>query len=185
MQIIEIPGNLSATFYILKLEKNETLMRNKRIVGLIALLSIVFACQSDDICDVDYSDYILFGHFFGECGGEECIEIFKLTDKSLYEDVLDRYPVSTKPYDGIYKLLDPSLFEEVEDLKTKIPVDLLKEEAVVIGQPDAGDWGGIYFEISDKGIRRFWLIDKKESNLPEYLVPLVTEIEAKIVLINN
>jgi hypothetical protein len=140
---------------------------------------------ADDIGNVDYSDYILFGHFFGECGGEECIEIFKLTDKSLYEDILDWYPVSTKPYDGIYKLCDHSLFEKVKDLKTKMPDDLLKEEAVVIGQPDAGDWGGIYFEISSKGIRHFWLIDEMESNLPEYLVPFVTEIEAKIYLINN
>jgi hypothetical protein len=165
---------------------NKTMMKHKEIIVLIVMLFVVLACQSDDINhDEDYSDYILFGHFFGECGGEECIEIFKMTDNSIYEDILDWYPGSVKPYDGIYKLLNQSLFEKVKDLKAKIPADLLIEEDVVIGQPDAGDWGGIYFEIADKGIRRFWLIDKNQSNLPGYLIPFVTEIEAKIYRINN
>jgi len=33
--------------------------------------------------------------------------------------------------------------------------------------------------------RRYWLIDKKESNIPEDLRPFVENIEDKIALINK
>jgi hypothetical protein len=45
-------------------------MKHKGIIGLMTMLFVLFACQSDDMGNVYYSDYILFGHFFGECGGE-------------------------------------------------------------------------------------------------------------------
>ena len=50
-------------------------------------------------------------------------------------------------------------------------------------QPDAGDWGGIYFEISEGGETEYWFIDKMRSNIPTYLVPFVEEIEQDIELL--
>lgn len=131
------------------------------------------------------TNYILFGHYYGFCVGEKCVEIFKLTDASLYEDTLDLYPGSSKPYEGNFKMLDQAKFNMVRDLSTKIPAALLLTDTRVIGMPDAADGGGIYFELTINGERRFWLIDKMKDNQPEYLKSFVTEIESKIALLTN
>lgn len=64
-------------------------------------------------------------------------------------------------------------------------MSLLNTKATVIGRPDAGDWGGLYFELTLNGEPKFWLIDTMQSNLPEYLRPFAAEIENKVKLINN
>jgi len=153
---------------------------------IYVLFIIVISCQREDIVPAGLnSDYIVFGHFYGECGGEGCIEIYKLTVSNLFEDSNDQYPNTNEPYNGNFQLLDNSFFEKVNNLRTQIPHELLETKSVTIGQPDAGDWGGIYFEISIEGEKQFWLIDKMRMNLPEYLKPFVDEIENNIYLINN
>jgi hypothetical protein len=61
----------------------------------------------------------------------------------------------------------------------------LNETAIVIGQPDAGDWGGIYFETKDGSTHRFWLLDQLENNMPVIYNEFVDRINEKIVLINQ
>ena len=62
----------------------------------------------------------------------------------------------------------------------EVPSELTKENEVVIGMPDAGDWGGIYLEIMEGSEKRFWLIDKMEYNLPDYLKPFVAKVNDAI-----
>ncbi|HET6513035.1 MAG TPA: hypothetical protein VFH43_12645 [Candidatus Kapabacteria bacterium] len=126
------------------------------------------------------ADYIVFGHFYGECVGEACVETYKLTDSQLFEDTSDVYPFGDKSYPGRFELLNDSLFHAVKSLGDHIPTELLASPDTVFGMPDGGDWGGIYFERSEKGIVRFWLIDKMRSNNPDYLNPFVDKIEAAI-----
>ena len=153
---------------------------------IFLILLIVASCQKEELKPSEgTSDYIIFGHFYGECIGEQCIEIFKLTDNSLFEDINDQYPNIDKAYEGDFRPLGNSLFEKVKGLLTQIPGELLTTNDRVIGAPDAGDWGGIYFEISSKEQKDFWLIDKMQTNLPDYLKPFVTEIEMDIDIINN
>ena len=153
---------------------------------IILILIVATACQTENVNRENISsDYIVFGHFYGECGGEQCVEIYRLTDNSLYEDRKDEYPSHDNVYNGDFELLDNSLFEKVKDLRNEIPSDLLTINSTVIGRPDAGDWGGIYFEMKVAGEQRYWLIDKMESNIPESLRPFVEAIENKIQLINN
>lgn len=59
-----------------------------------ALFTIAFlwACNSDDNgITVDEGNFLIFGHFYGERSGEECVETFKITDSALYEDTIDDY----------------------------------------------------------------------------------------------
>lgn len=150
------------------------------------IISVLAACQSEEIRKADVSaDYIVFGHYYGMCIGESCVEIYKLTDNNLYEDITDQYPASNDSYIGNFRLLNNSKFEKVKELKNSVPQELLSVNQTIIGMPDAGDWGGIYFEMSVNGEKAFWLIDKMEENIPDYLRPFVNEIEAKIDLINN
>lgn len=152
----------------------------------ICLLLILASCEYENLeKQVSDFDYILFGHFYGFCVGEQCIEIYKLTNTALYEDTNDKYPGQTKPYEGSFQQLDPALFEKVKNLKAKVPQELLATDSGVIGQPDAGDWGGLYFEISIKGKKQYWLIDKMKTSLPEYLKPFADDMEGAIAIIND
>jgi hypothetical protein len=73
----------------------------------------------------------------------------------------------------------------VKSLKTIIPQELLMTNSTIIGQPDGGDWGGLYFEVTTKGKKQYWYIDKMQTNLPEYLKPFAAELENYIWLIDN
>jgi len=108
-----------------------------------------------------------------------------LTDGDLYEDTSDQYPNSNENYDGSFVKMDKELFDQVKSLKSKIPDKLFDLDSNIIGEPDAGDWGGIYLEVSHDGEIDFWLIDKMRRNLPDYLIPMVDEIENDIELINQ
>jgi len=114
---------------------------------IILVFLVATACQKEAVKKEGIRpDYILFGHFYGECVGEKCVEIYKLTNDSLYEDTKDEYPSSSHGYDGDFELLDQSLNEKVKDLRNSIPRDLFAINSIIVGQPDAGDWGGIYFD---------------------------------------
>jgi hypothetical protein len=131
------------------------------------------------------SDYLIFGHFYGECGGEGCVEIFKLEDNQLFEDTKDLYPNSNDYYDGKYKSLSQEQFNSVNDLIDYFPNDLFNESNNVIGQPDAGDWGGLYIECNYNGKRKFWLIDQMKSNVPTKYHNFIDTLNAKIEKINK
>lgn len=132
--------------------------------------------------------YFIFGHFYGECGGEGCVEIFKLEDEKLFEDTTDVYPTWMAPFNGTYISLPQEKFELVKDLVEYFPEELYEETGNVIGQPDAADWGGIYVEIKyveDEEKSGFWLLDQNTSNMPDVYNAFVARINEKIMLINQ
>ncbi|MEJ1239075.1 hypothetical protein WBG78_13150 [Chryseolinea sp. T2] len=154
---------------------------------LIILALLASACQSDDVTNQETAAprYILFGHFYGECQGEKCVEIYKLTEDALYENTNDKYPPADTPYEGNFELMSNSNFEKVRDLMNQVPNELLEINSSVVGQPDAGDWGGVYFGMEENGEQRFWLIDKMDSNIPESIRPFVRKIEDSIEAVGS
>lgn len=116
------------------------------------------------------SDYFIFGHFYGECGGERCVEIFKLQNDTLFEDILDKYPLLERmPYDGNFYIINSIYISEIKALRNNIPAELLKDTNQVFGTPDAHDQGGMILQVRIKGKVRYWLLDMETSRLPEYL----------------
>jgi hypothetical protein len=156
---------------------------------LIFLSIVSLLCNA--CCDEDHGqpteEFMVFGHFYGECLGEGCVEMYKIENGQLYEDQLDQYPNSTGPYVGEWIAFLDHTYDEVSDIIDKMPAELYNESDRVLGQPDAGDWGGIYVQTYDPatGANRFWLLDKMESNMPEVYNAFVDEIETKIQLINQ
>ena len=144
-----------------------------RIASLLLalLLSFVIGCEKPQPVDPEaQGPSFIFGHFFGMCIGEQCVEIFKLENGQLYEDTNDNYPGDQGPYQANFQPLPDSLYQLVKNLPDQLPTQLYAETDTVLGIPDAGDWGGIYLELTDEnGDRRFWLIDNKTDNLPAYL----------------
>lgn len=122
------------------------------------------SCEKED--EPGKSEEVLtFGHFYGFCGGEECIEIFRLDGNTLQEDTLDNYPSATF-YAGKFVQLSSDKFNLTKDLLDHFPPKLLTEQDTVLGIPDAGDWGGYYVEYKKEGIHRMWLLDKMKDNVP-------------------
>ena len=150
------------------------------------LLTGIMSCEKDERCGFGDTEFLVFGHFYGECVGEGCVEIFKLDDSRLYEDTRDQYPGSNDFYQGLFDTQLPAeKYDLVKDLESYFPEALLNETEIIIGQPDAGDWGGIYFELKRGSTHRFWLLDQMESNMPAAYNDFVDRINEKIALIHQ
>ncbi len=166
----------------------------KNFNSLLGILFASFLCffscsvenEDDPVEKVDES-YMVFGHFYGFCQGEQCIEIFKIMDGKLYEDTNDHYPTSQGLYEGEFIELSAAKYEMVSDLKAAFPFEKLRDSKTVIGQPDAGDWGGMYVEYHTGGDEepKFWLLDLLDSNTPEHVSDFVNLAQEKIEMINE
>ena len=160
-------------------------------LSLLSAFILVSGWSCEKNCDGDGSgpfEYLVFGHFYGECGGEGCVETFKIENEKLFEDTLDLYPDFTEPSYRSYIKLADAKYELVKDLVAQFPEELYGESDHVIGQPDAGDWGGIYVEIkytNDPARSGFWLLDQMETNMPEVYNVFVDQINEKIALIHQ
>jgi hypothetical protein len=163
-------------------------MHGSRHIGLFGLL-LLATCGFAVGCDKDdpesTPDYIVFGTFFGECIGEQCVEIYRLSATDLSEDTTDQYPNSLTPVVGDWALLPQAKFDAVKDIIGPLPEALLNEAENVIGQPDAGDWGGAYLEWKEGDLHRFWLLDLNRNNLPEQYDALVTQIQSAVDVIHE
>ena len=147
---------------------------------LVCLIIFLFTSCDKDSIELSETDYIVFGHFYGECNGEGCIEIFRLEKDRLFEDKNDLYPNSQNFYEGNYVRLSQNKFIDTKDLTDNFPIELLSETNNVIGEPDAVDGGGIYLEYNFNGVRKFWLIDKWKSNVPTKYHNYIDSINEKI-----
>lgn len=158
------------------------------ILFSIIVLTGISCSEEKLVCGTGLFVQFTFGHFYGECIGEGCVEIFKIEDGKLYEDTLDIYPSSTHEYGGSYIQLSGEKYDAVRDLVDDFPQELYLIEDHVVGQPDAGDWGGIYVEIhhlGDFSRSGYWLLDQHEGNMPQALNDFVDKINTKIALINQ
>jgi len=156
----------------------------KKMFFLVAVLFVISSCSDNDP-EIELSnlgdDYLVFGHFYGECGGEGCIETYALTADKLYEDTADRY-IAT---DFEFVELPAEKFDLVIGLENSFPQEILNETDNTFGCPDCGDWGGIYLEYVKDGERKSWRIDVMLDDIPAYMRDFVTEIQEKIALINE
>ncbi len=152
----------------------------RTILILLCLLLTSGACSNeDDGLLLSEKNFLIFGHFYGECIGEGCVETFKLTNTTLYEDTLDDYAGR----DRNFVALDTSLFLLVKDLADQFPNQLLTLSEEFIGCPDCADGGGIFVQYVRDDQIRTWRIDQDKSNIPTFLHAFVDQINEKIGLI--
>jgi len=152
--------------------------------ALVLLMTIVMfsSCNKDEDCiALNAQNYLVFGHFYGMCFGEECVETYKLTDQKLYEDNLDDY--SGQNLDFVE--LDNETFVQVSDLVDFFPNQLLSQSETVFGCPDCADGGGLFIQYSDNGSLKSWRIDQTQENVPSYLHAFIDQVNEAIVIINN
>ncbi len=162
------------------------MLSQNRPIGIIYLLIIFFistSCNKTEEVDVNKFDYLIFGHFYGECEGESCIETYMLTDTKLFEDKRDNYFLDNAQLDFVQ--LDQDKYESVKDLPEYLPTALLVEGEEVFGCPDCGDWGGLFVQYSKDNVVKSWRIDQMKDNVPQSLHQFIDKINEKIALINN
>lgn len=165
------------------------------VLVLFVMTLFLGACDKENTLNEDETPdttvkegHLIFGHFYGECFGEGCVEIFKIENDQLFEDSNDTYPTIYPMgdfYDGDFTALDNAKFELVEDLVDAFPSALLDETEKQIGIPDAGDWGGLYIEYDFDGVHQYWLLDQMKSNVPDYLHEFIDKVNDKISIINQ
>lgn len=154
----------------------------KKLFFLITLVMTIFvsACNKDDAAEAD--SYIIFGHSYGMCQGEDCIKFFKVTEKGVYEyddDCLPRLVsscIDTNP-----TKLNDDKFDIAATLFEDFPEDLYDETNSTLGCPDCLDQGALYLQISsdDDGLRE-WNIDPDKNSIPSYLHAYVDKINVVI-----
>jgi hypothetical protein len=159
-------------------------MKNISATVLLIFLSLM-SCTKDNIITLSDTDSLIFGRFYGECIGTDCVEYFKLTKDSLYKFQDNTYPTPDKTFDDNFIALDNSKYELVKNLLTKIPKQLIKLESSTIGCPDCADQGGIYIAYKKEGITKEWLIDQSKSAVPSYLYDFIDDVNNSIALLNN
>ena len=152
---------------------------NKALTLLIAI-AMTTSCNKDCIT-LNEQNYLVFGHFYGMCAGEGCVETYKLTDMKLYEDLIDDYSGQNLEFVE----LENETFAQVNDLVDFFPNQLLSEEETVFGCPDCSDGGGLFIQYSDNGNLKSWRIDQFQNNVPSYLHAFIDQVNEAIALINN
>ena len=154
----------------------------KNIFLFLIVIGAFTSCNKDnDNITINEQSFLIFGHFYGECFGEGCVETYKLTDVKLYEDIVDDYFGQNLDFVE----LDNEQFELINDLPDFFPTQLLNESDTIFGCPDCADGGGLFIQYSDNGILKSWRIDQVQNNVPSYLHDFIDQVNARIVLINN
>lgn len=156
-------------------------MKLQILITTCLTIFLFASCKKDKTVQPSNSNYLMFGHFYGECFSETCVEIYRLEQDKLLEDTKDQYPARSGFYGGNYVSLSQEKFNSTKDLINSFPTELLNETQTVIGQPDAGDWGGLYVEYNFNGVRKFWLLDQMQSNVPVEYHSFIDKVNEKIL----
>ncbi len=154
----------------------------KKILIILSGIGVFISCNNDDENSViNQRNFLIFGHFYGQCVGEGCVETFKLTDNGLFEDTIDDYSGDELKFEE----LDMEKFEQVKNLVDFFPNQLLKDNNNVFGCPDCADGGGLFIKYAKDGEVRSWSIDQNKSNVPTYMHNFIDKVNEKIGMINN
>ena len=143
-----------------------------------ALIVLLVAGCSKDYGNSEKQDYFVFGNFYGMCQGEQCVEIFKITNDQLFEDEKDEYPSRTEFYKGKFNPLSEAEYENVKDLESFLPQEIFNETENNFGCADCADQGGMYIEYKKGDVHKFWIIDNAKSAIPAYMHAFVDKVRA-------
>lgn len=177
-----------ATLYTLGSQTTRTYtdMMRAPLPMLVLLLTTVFTSCIPEDDDKAPKDYLVFGHFYGMCEGERCVEIFKLSHTALEEDRNDTYPRRDAFYSADFEALPNSDFKEAKDLLDHFPEKLLDEkDGEVSGCADCTDGGGLYIEYKSGNTHRFWILDQAKGSTPDYLHDFMDRVNSKINLLSE
>ncbi len=155
----------------------------KKVFLLLILINgVLTSChKEEDNLTLKKDNYFIFGNFYGECIGKNCVKTYKLTENKLFEDTIDDY--SHKRFSFVE--LEELKFNDVKDLWDCFPNKILSEDRTVLGCPDCHDQGGIFIQYYNNNKLRSWKIDNDKKSVPIYLHHFIDKVNEKIEQINS
>lgn len=157
----------------------------KPLIYVICMLILCMSGCQKDPAELQSEEVIIIGSFFGECGGEQCIEFFRASQGQVFEDVNDFYPYWETPYQGDFSTEVECCFDHVAELKGLIPEVLLENPATVYGCPDCADQGGFYFEIITPDYTAHWVFDNAILSESEEVHLFKEEVVARLEVLTG
>lgn len=155
--------------------------KNFKPLAFLLLLTLLFACKKEDNPTLENGNYLIFGHYYGECFGETCVETYKLTETQLFEDIINTY-AGNGPFDFIE--LPAAEYEKTKTLMDYFPSELLQAEETTFGCPDCADQGGLFIQYADGSTIKSWRIDQSKGAVPTYLHAFMDKVNETITAIN-
>ena len=151
---------------------------------MVALAVSLIGCQ-EDVPTPYVGDYLIFGHFYGECYGESCVVTFKLEEDRLLQDTRAQHLGQPFNFEEDYRVLERADFERAQELLTVFPDSLLAQPDARFGCPDCRDQGGLYIEYQQGSRRGSWAIDQDQDEVPAYLHDFMDQVNETIRLLNG
>jgi hypothetical protein len=154
-------------------------MRSNHIQKLFFVFSILLlfsgsACKKNS----NKFDYIIFGKYFSECGGN-CASFFRLTNNKLYGDRMD-YFMGAKDIKFQKFALSSDNFRAAHILADSLPDFFKTETGQTLGCPDCHDQGGFYLEIRTSGNTRVFNIDPEVRRMPKEVMDYISLLDQTI-----
>lgn len=162
-------------------------MKKILFFSLCLMLGSFGACVKKEVveqpssnCDLlKDDDYLIFGKFYGFCGGN-CVHLYKMTTTELFADNMDRFEHG-KAVTFDKTNLGSAKIEIAKTVCAQFTSDIKNEKSDRIGCPDCHDQGNIYVELKQNGKVQKWFIDPSVNAQPAYLQPFAKVIEDAIV----
>ncbi|WP_276498738.1 hypothetical protein [Pontibacter litorisediminis] len=148
----------------------------------LLLLGVILLLASGFIQKTPTQDsYLIFGRFYKDCVGGECMKLYKLENNSLYEFLEDstNYPSFNQFHTGDFRKLSQEKYNRISTLAASIPQELLEIKSGFVGKTDH-NWSGYYIEYAKGGERKFWIFDEARRDVPPAYLPLLNEIEKSL-----
>lgn len=121
---------------------------------------------------------IIFGKYFGECGGN-CASFYHLTSNKLYGDRMEYY-MGPKDLKFQKFALSSEDFKISQAISDSLPAFFTTEESQTIGCPDCRDQGGLYIEIHRNGNTKIFTIDPDVRRLPNEVMSYIDLLQTTI-----
>ena len=142
----------------------------KQFILSLFVLALISGCEKDtELVKPDSDDYLVFGWFYGECWGPDCVKVYKIQDGKLYRDIYDENNFWNITFDDTP--MSDEKYEIAKVMLEEFPDQILDETKDTFGCPDCGDWGGMHLQLAQGDLNMTWRIDLQDNDLPEYLIP--------------
>ncbi len=187
MNIMKVINISNLSIISLSIISPSTLVSCTGVNSVNAPASVKPIAEAKKVATVNQAqDTLVFGHFYGQCRGETCVETFKLANGKVYEDTKDDYTHQSFNFQPLSK----RQYHQVKSLLTQVPTELLTHKEGQIGCPDCADGGGIYIAVTQKGTLksgtvRSWQIDTNLNNIPASLHQFVKSVQSNIQLLQQ
>ena len=138
---------------------------------LLLIVLFIAGCGGDDDKRLQ-TENVIIGQYYGFCQGD-CALMFMQEGDNVYPDIITNGYTETPAFSSDAIAVSSDILERFQALASSTPQLLLDEVGGSFGQPDAGDWGAIHYQVGEDS----WTLDNFNDNNPAEIQDFVEEIK--------